>query len=74
MKGDLPEVALRLSSTLPSRIHTHHGRAYIQGSKSGIPLLVDGQKFKSIYSVRRHFHISSETLDKWIRNGKARYI
>lgn len=73
MKGDIPEVALRLCSTLPVR--THERRVYVhkQGSHQTKAIIIGKRRFPTKIAAKRAYHICTSTLDEWLRIGKASY-
>ncbi len=71
MRGDMPEPALRLLCT--SQVHTHEQLIYVhpQGSKNAAPITVDGVVYDSIVATKKALHVSSDTIRKWLAEGRA---
>lgn len=89
MRDDLPEAAVRLAARLPVVTHIRpesvqkstmsmRRRRLIDGIDGEFlqakPLKIRGQKYASIAAARIALKISTQTVYKWIDEGKAQYI
>lgn len=72
MRDDPPIAALRLYSALPVRTHERIFYTHKQGSKAVPQVIVGKLRFRSRLAAREHFRIGSQTLNDWLRTGRAR--
>ena len=70
------EAHLRLSSTLPSRVHDWAPREVktpkLPVRKGGV--LINGKEYTSIRQCCQNLKISPRTLYDWLNDGRARYV
>lgn len=76
MKGDIPEVAFRLSCSLGARTHErkfgdYGGRDVIKHSRR---VMIAGSIYESITAAARETGKSRDTLTQLIRRGKGAYL
>jgi hypothetical protein len=72
MRPDL-EAAQRLAARLPSRTHEGIFYHHKQGSKAVPQIIIGRRKFRSRLEARRILGIGSNTLNDWLRTGKAKF-
>lgn len=74
MKHDLPAAAVRLSTSLP--VHTHERIFYQhkQGSQTVPQIIIAGKTYRSRLESRRMLHIGAQTLNDWLRTGRAKLL
>ncbi len=72
MRGDIPAPAFRLLNALPVRTHERKtSPVYLQGSKNGRAIVIDGTQFPSILRAKKALRVSSDTIYEWLSNGNA---
>ena len=82
MRGDVPQAALNLLTSLPSRIHyspeplTREKRRAAAMKKRGPHRQVKVGKriFNSIKQASEVLHVHHQTVRKMVRNGQAQYL
>lgn len=55
------------------RTHERAFYSHRQGSKLTPQVIVDNRTYRSRLAVRQHFRIGAETLNDWLRTGRARF-
>lgn len=84
MKGDIPQAAVNLSSSLPVVTHTQRDpdqrklkRPTIYPPKKGpegLPVRIAGVEYASLKEARRKLRKGAKTLYNWLDSGQAEYI
>ena len=74
MKGDLHPCAVRLMSQLPVRTHERAYSSHVQGSKVSKSITIDGRIYDSILAAKNALHIGTNTIDKWLAEGRAKRV
>lgn len=83
MKGDLHPVALNLSSSLSVRRHYAKPQREVQPPTKEhqepvgrVPKRVeaDGVRYSSVLVAAGMLGVSRKTVERWLKNGRARYL